>query len=1016
MKDFLSNTFANHPDYAVFCGVRVMLLGEGLFEVLSLLGEEERRRIPCALELSLKIEQVIAEARRTRETLSSEEKILLKPLFDYLDRASSEKRIGSLSEHLSSLFSRYGLYGEELLNLWDAEPEWQQWIWSKIYREEAGATYPLRALSFPVKRSLSQVHLFGFSDLPAVYAKFFERTGASFYLLSPCAMFWEDVTSDRERMGKRRYFEKKEVKLQDLEQWELYLRETNPLIANWGKVGRDFLQVLQNEEFEECYEEPNDGTVLSQLQSDLLLLRTPQPIEKSDESIQIHSAISPLREIEVLYDQLCRLIAQHRNGEDPIQPKEILVLAPDLDLYAPFIAAVFGASESALSYRLEGVSAQKELLDSVLHLLSLPEHKFSEEAVLDLFDAPLFREHRNLSGEDIAELRRWAAKANVRLNGWEKGIDRLLYGTVMELDEDTVVKMTSEQWPCRGVEASQWDLLGKLIELIRSLKEDLNPFSQHNMKGWLKWIDQIIQRYFATSEERESLLAEIRKLSFHFSESDSPALSLSALVRTLAALGENFSQTLHTHQVQGVVFRSLKQGHLTDAKVICLLGMNEESFPRKEPSSSLCALKKHRLDRSILKRSDDDRYLFLECVTLAQRYLVISYQRVDPRDNKESVPSLCVQELIHYCGDQIPVCHHPARPFDRRYFSQEGAKGLPFFTSFSQRHYQCARALYGAIQSEQPFFSYDQATDEMSQERIVDIRDLSNLAKHPIRFHFQEGLEMDLRSPEEEEGDFLLSALSRSFLRKKALKGSVHAQMKIWKEEGKLPLGVFGEAAIDALEEEITDLHKHLFHFGIQPEQIMSIELSSLCKEPLFHQPDRWILPPLGFPMPDGSHVHLVGLIDHFTPKGLLVHGDDRLEDWITCWPVALVLSCLENLPFSFAPQLLFTKSGKVKEVAFSDPRSLLARYIAYRDRALLQLSPLMPAWVAGFLEGTSEDLDKMIRQSMTHSSIEDSYLLWLNRRNALPDPVQAHLLWASYARELFHPLCDLKEDIDATV
>jgi exodeoxyribonuclease V gamma subunit len=294
------------------------------------------------------------------------------------------------------------------------------------------------------------------------------------------------------------------------------------------------------------------------------------------------------------------------------------------------------------------------------------------------------------------------------------------------------------------------------------------------------------------------------------------------------------------------------------------------------------------------------------------------------------------------------------------------------------------------------------------RERIIEIKQLSNLAKHPIRFHFQQALQLHMQLKEDEAKDFLLSALSRSLLRKKGLKGSIKAQVRIWSEQGKLPIGVFGEAAVDAVEEELSDLKQHLKDFAIEPEQIFSIELSLLCKEPLLHAPYRWVVPAIPILMPNGSVIHLVGLIENLTPHGMIVHGENKLQDLVKHWPLLLTIGCLKQLPFKVDPNMLLTKSGAIKEGGGIDVNRLMQQYLIYYDLALNELSPLMPEWISSFIFDSPAELEKLIAQSVNHPHFEDPYLQWLKRRGALPEPSESLTKWANLAKELFQPLDSL--------
>ena len=1059
IKEFLAAYFAEHPDYNIFAGVRIMPLAEGFLELLASMNFEKQLRIPSMLELSIQIEQLICLAVHTS---IGKEKKELQPLLEYIGEEFStnnstvqEKRIASLSVHLSKLFSRYGLYGESFLDDWIKEKGWQQWIWNNVYAEGSGWTYPIKSLKHSLDRArvAAQVHVFGFSSMPKLYLEFFNRLGCAFYLLSPCAMFWEDLATDRERIGARRHLEKIQKKETDVNLWEQYLRDTNPLLANWGKTGREFLKLIEEADLDsdEHYVDPGRETLLARLQNDLLHLRNPKEIGQDensgpDGSVQVHSAPSLLREVEVLYNQLCDLISMPHPGNAAIEPKDVLVLAPDLNLYAPFIQTVFGSKDSVLSFSLEGVadSAAKELFEAVLHLLSIPEKQFSKESVLELLTFSSFREKWQLSSDDVAKVRRWVDSANIRFGNWESGLDRLIFGTLMKVDEEAALEMPFELWPCSGVEISDLDLLGKLFQLIRSLREDLKPVTENqkrSLPSWLDFIEMLVSRYFEPLQGQEALLMEISKLRSHFpsesmgkfgcleksmilgqfaghpnfaigSLSDLSVLGVTTMARILQTLSDSQTGSMFSHNAQKITFRPLKSGNITEGQVIWLLGMDEGSFPRTEPASSLNEMKSHKDQDFVPKRIDEDRYLFLECVTLAKQHLAFSYQRLDPQDNKEKAPSLIVQEILQYFDNRVGVIHHPVISFDSRYFSSANTNG-PALPSFSKRQFDSAQAFYFGSRHQEPFFCNGldmQKSEEKPQERLVDIKHLKELARHPIRFHFRQSLKMYMSSEEDEDGDFLISALTRSIFRKTLLKRSLKTQEKVWQEQGKLPVGIFGEAAMEALEEEVSDLKEILSVFHIAPEQIFSVELSLLCSEPYLQKEGRWILPAVEVPMPDGSLVHLVGSLDDLTPRGLIFHGEDKLHDWAKSWPLLLVLGCLNDPPFTVEKSLLLSKKGTVKEGCFSNYPALMQQYISYYERALLDLSPFMPDWIANILSDSEAGLEKNIGDSLKNDRFEDPDLLWLKRRNALPDAKQCCANWSEYARTLFGPMLDAWE------
>ena len=60
-----------------------------------------------------------------------------------------------------------------------------------------------------------------------------------------------------------------------------------------------------------------------------------------DVSVQVHACHGPARQVEVLREVLLGLLA-----DDPtLEPRDILVMCPDIEAYAPLITAAFGMGD-----------------------------------------------------------------------------------------------------------------------------------------------------------------------------------------------------------------------------------------------------------------------------------------------------------------------------------------------------------------------------------------------------------------------------------------------------------------------------------------------------------------------------------------------------------------------------------------------------------------------------------------------------------------------------------------------
>ena len=293
--------------------------------------------------------------------------------------------------------------------------------------------------------------MFGISSLPPHHLRVLEglarHTDVVICALNPCREAWGEIRDVRELAHS-------EVSPDD---W--YLDVGHPLLASLGKQGRDFFDSLfslaSGEGGQETglYSEDadlHDSSLLQALQNDILRLRTRQPEERlqlraDDRSLEVHCAHSPLREVEILHDQLLARFA----ANPQLTPDQVVVLTPDIERYAPFIEAVFARREGApyVPYSLadRSLRAETPLLEAFLGLLSLPESRFAAEEILAWLEQPAIARRAGIEPEDLPLLRDWLREAGVRWGRdgqhraaldlpaddaftWRQGLDRLLLG------------------------------------------------------------------------------------------------------------------------------------------------------------------------------------------------------------------------------------------------------------------------------------------------------------------------------------------------------------------------------------------------------------------------------------------------------------------------------------------------------------------------------------------------------------------------------------------------------------
>ncbi|HBC35837.1 MAG TPA: exodeoxyribonuclease V subunit gamma, partial [Marinobacter adhaerens] len=180
---------------------------------------------------------------------------------------------------------------------------------------------------------------------------------------NPCQFYWADIISDRELLTAERKRGRTHPALSAIEDPDQLHQHANPLLAAWGKQGRDYIRLLDEFDNPDQYRgsfqtpdqkidifsdhgNPEAPRLLHQLQNDIHNLTPLREIRQQqrqldvqqDHSLAFHQAHSPQREVEILHDQLLAAF----NVDPTLRPRDVIVMVPDINVYAPHIQAVFG--------------------------------------------------------------------------------------------------------------------------------------------------------------------------------------------------------------------------------------------------------------------------------------------------------------------------------------------------------------------------------------------------------------------------------------------------------------------------------------------------------------------------------------------------------------------------------------------------------------------------------------------------------------------------------------------------
>jgi len=786
----------------------------------------------------------------------------------YLSDDPKKQKLFQLSEKLAELFDHYLVFRPQMILSWDkgGANHWQAELW----REVAGGNETThRAI---IQKTLldritknrettdmagggaetlpERVSIFGISYLPPFHMEVIAAVSnliqVNFFLMNPCRAYWGDIVTDKEKKRIQKMF----AHATDTDE-TLYLEKGNRLLASMGVLGRDFFELICGFDFEiiEKFEDPPPKNLLASVQSDILNLidRGESPssadlfeMQESDPSIQIHSCHSPMREIEVLYDNLLAMFDEIPD----LLPKDIVVMTPDIESYEPYIHAVFGSQTDdrlRIPYSISDLTVLKEsrLISGFLNILDLKDSRFGVSQVLGLFESPGVREKFGLTDTDLEVAENWIRGTQIRWgidaesrmrfgvpgfdeNTWRTGIERLLLGYAMPGRDK---QMFSGILPYDNVEGEDANRLGKFLEYLELLFAAAGLLNHpKSLKGWSIFFNKLLEQFFLTDDRT---IHEIQVLRCILDEMSRKAEDLGfddnielEVVRSYLShrlertyLGSGFISG-------GVTFCAMLPMRSIPFKIICLLGMNNDAFPRdsKALGFDLIARNPKPGDRS---RRNDDKYLFLEAILSVRETLYISYVGQSIQDNTAIPPSVLVSELLDYMEDGFGIYkedfvqHHRLQAFSPDYFKKDSK-----FFSYSKENFSAAGRVHEGKRTP-PFISTNLTVPPDEWKRL-EPGTLCDFYSHPAKFLLQKRLGIYLEeaaSVISEEENFGLEPLERYLIGQDLVKnrltdGNLKAVFPVQKAKGVLPHGNVGEVAyremsIDA-NSFVTKLESHL--------------------------------------------------------------------------------------------------------------------------------------------------------------------------------------------------------------
>ena len=710
--------------------------------------------------------------------------------------------------HVADLFDRYGVHRPQMLRAWadgQMPPEgtdgaWQAELWRRL-RDRLGVPGPAERLASacatltadPAVVDLpDRLSLFGLTRLPASYLDVLSAVATArdvhLWLLHPSPALWARLAAEPPPAPGSGLARRDHAPVPP----------ANPLLRTWGRDAREMQVVLTaaGARAGPSVPDPEDRpTLLGRIQADIRADREPvlvpfptsegdpRPVlDPDDRSLQVHSCHGRARQVEVLRDAIVHLLA----ADATLEPRDVIVMCPDIEAFAPLIHATFGPGREIVGADLHVRLADRSLrqtnpvLGALARLLDLAAGRVTASDVLDLAGMVPVRARFGFDDDELARVDGWVRAAGVRwgldaawrepyhldtlgYGTWAAGLDRVLTGVAVSEETHALV---GGVLPLDDVDSGDIDLAGRVAEMVERAGSALRSFSgSHPLDGWVEAIDAAADALLATAPADEWQRAQLRRLLDELRDQAAASPRGGATVLAPAEV-----RALLADRLRGAPTRAnFRTGHLTMCtlvpmrsvphRVVCLLGLDDGAFPRRvtPDSDDLLSGEPWIGDRD--PRSED-RQLLLDALLAAKETLIITYCGRDERTNAHRPPAVPVGELLDVVDrtarreggglarDQV-IVEHPLQPFDERNFVRGGLlPGEPW--SFDRS------ALDGALAARLPrAASPAPFTTVLPPVRPdpVNLDDVVRFVEHPVKAFLRQRLGVSVRGERTEPGD-----------------------------------------------------------------------------------------------------------------------------------------------------------------------------------------------------------------------------------------------------------------------
>ena len=800
-----------------------------------------------------------------------------------------------LARKLAQVFDQYQILRPQLLDS-GLDQDWQHSLWQKVLagipegqRLHRGELWQklIKKLAKPQPELPKRVHIFGINSLPPLSLEVLKALSkhiqVHLYLLQPCQEYWGDAPTKAQ--AQQDLFAAPEMD------------QFHSLIIRCAQQPKELHKLLTEQSPEEAnftsyaHSDKTERTALEALQDDLLAGKETAVIEpaKNDTSIVVNSCHSRIRELEVLKDYL---LNSFNSDESNLELRDIIVMAPNIADYEPFIHAVFQGSPLNYTIGDRSLRNQHELLEVFIQVIRLLKGRLEWTSVLDILEHEVVAQNLSLNPNDLDLLRHWIKQAHIRwaendqhkaelglpeidLNTWSAGLNAMMQGYAM-------------QDQAMDIEGSQAIPLGQLDYFMHQVVFATRATFKRcfSLTDWHGLLDKLAKQLFEQCDAQQ--LAPLNRVLAQLLEL--PSERQYGLDVVLDWLENAVSETKSNSGFLAgkLTFCSMLPMRAIPFKKICLLGLNIGEFPRadRSPSFDLLAAKDafQPGDRSV---RTDDRAQFLEILLSARESLYLSYIGRSIKSNEALPPSVLVSELQEVVN--VAAIEHPLQAFSSQYFAESQAEQALF--TYSEQAAHTANLLNQEKPASSPWWQQPIAPQDNKQ---IDVYDLLAFVKDPQNYFFQRVLNLRLEEAEAKPvltEPFQLAGLDSYDINDELAKGLMSGEEPGALKDRILSSGQYlsaaiGEIAYDEQAAEISYFTEALANLPYGGSLLPNREINQQVGE-----------------------YTLVGSIPHHYPSFILRQRPSSLKpkDYLQAWLIALLTQRPVYLVGLYAKPVVYT-------------------------------------------------------------------------------------------------------------